>query len=364
MQTAITCFFDAYPARSGSGVVCYDFYKSWPGKKKKFFQMSSYRVNKRNIENIKLFDNKPIFKILSLPVLLFNLIRYFRFSKENILVIEGPSWIFYSFFIIIFFKTFFKKTLIIYRSHSIEYEIRKNNSNILIVLISKICEKIVYKLSDISTNVSDLEKKKVYKFYKVKTMLFPNSIRISNLKKIKEKKINNLPKKFILFCGSYDYKPNQYAIDYIIKNILPKVILKGIKLVLTGGSNKIFNNPNVVNLNCIKRAELKYVYKKSICLAVPLFEGYGTRIKILEALVLKCNILTTKIGIQGIKYSKNNPLIKVTNNLNQMINNILLFSKLKIKNNLKYIIDDYSMEKNAYLLFTKINNILNARKYT
>jgi hypothetical protein len=81
-------------------------------------------------------------------------------------------------------------------------------------------------------------------------------------------------------------------------------------------------------------------------------------------LVLKCNILTTKIGIQGIKYSKNNPLIKVTNNLNQMINNILLFSKLKIKNNLKYISDDYSMEKNAYLLFTKINNFLNERKYT
>ena len=76
------------------------------------------------------------------------------------------------------------------------------------------------------------------------------------------------------------------------------------------------------------------------------------------------DILTTKIGIQGIKYSKNNPLIKVTNNLNQMINNILLFSKLKIKNNLKYISDDYSMEKNAYLLFTKINNFLNARKYT
>jgi hypothetical protein len=47
-----------------------------------------------------------------------------------------------------------------------------------------------------------------------------------------------------------------------------------------------------------------------------------------------------------------------------MINNILLFSKLKIKNNLKYISDDYSMEKNAYLLFTKINNFLNERKYT
>ena len=363
MKTAIICFFDAYPARSGSGVVCYDFYKSWPGREKKFFQMSNYEVNSHDIENIKLFDNKAIFKILSLPVLLCNLIKYFRSSKNNILVIEGPSWIFYSFFVIIFFKIFFKDTLIIYRSHSIEYEIRKNNSNIIIILISKFCEKIVYGYSHISTSVSDLEKRKVFKLYKVKTALFPNSIRINNLKKIKEKKIKKIPKKFILFCGSYAYKPNKYAIDYIIKNILPKLCTQQIKLVLTGGSTKSFHNPDVFNLNYITRAELKFLYKKSICLAVPLFEGYGTRIKILEALVLGCNILTTKIGIQGIKYSRNNPSIKVTNNMDQMIKNIFFFLKSKKKNNSKFIYNNYSMEMNANLLFKKVKKILNERKY-
>jgi len=364
MKTAITCFFDVYPAKSGSGVVCYDFFKSWPSQDKKLFQMSDQDINIKNIKNIKLIKNKPIFKILSLPILLFNLVKYFHSSKHNILIIEGPSWIFYSFLIIIFFKIFFKNTLIIYRSHSIEYEIRKNNSNMLIVLISKICENIVYKYSHISTSVSDFEKDKVFKYYKVKTFLFPNSIRIINLKNIKEKKINKLPKKYILFCGSYDYKPNKYAIDYIVRKILPEISLKGIRLVLTGGCLKNFYDKNICNLNYVTRSELKFIYKKSICLVVPLFEGYGTRIKILEALVLGCNILTTKLGIEGINYSKSDRSIKITNSPVQMINSILLFSKFKKKeNNRKKIFDNYSMEKNAHLLFKKVNKIFYERKY-
>jgi len=365
MKTAIICFFDTYPAKSGSGVVCYDFYKSWPCSKKKLFQMSDQDVNVQNIKNIKLIKNKAIFKILSLPIMLFSLIKYFRFSKHNILIVEGPSWIFYSFFIIVFFKIFFKNTLIIYRSHSIEYEIRKNNSNLIIVLISKICEYIVYKFSHISTSVSDLEKDKVYKYYKVKTLLFPNSIRITNLKNIKEKKIDLLPKKYILFCGSYDYRPNKQAIDYIINKILPKISLEGIKLVLTGSRDENFYNKNVCNLNYVTRSELKFIYKKSICLIVPIFEGYGTRIKILEALALGCNILTTKLGIEGIKYLKNDRSIKITNSSTEMISNIFKFSKfIKKQHNRKKIIDNYSMDKNANLLFERVNNIFYERKYT
>ena len=54
MKTAIVSFFDTYPAKSGSGVVCYDFYKSWPSKNKKLFQMSERQLDIKNIENIKV----------------------------------------------------------------------------------------------------------------------------------------------------------------------------------------------------------------------------------------------------------------------------------------------------------------------
>jgi glycosyltransferase involved in cell wall biosynthesis len=65
----------------------------------------------------------------------------------------------------------------------------------------------------------------------------------------------------------------------------------------------------------------------------PLLYGSGTRIKILEALCVGTNVITTPIGIEGIRYlnKNNNPLI---------INNIKLFpmyiNKL-LKNKKKYI---------------------------
>ena len=35
MKSAIITFFDSYPPKTGSGIVCSDFFSSWPVKKKK-----------------------------------------------------------------------------------------------------------------------------------------------------------------------------------------------------------------------------------------------------------------------------------------------------------------------------------------
>ena len=51
------------------------------------------------------------------------------------MVIEGASWIFYSFVVIFFFKIFSPNVKIIYISHSIESEIRKKYSNKFIYLL-------------------------------------------------------------------------------------------------------------------------------------------------------------------------------------------------------------------------------------
>ena len=59
-----------------------------------------------------------------------------------------------------------------------------------------------------------------------------------------------------------------------------------------------------------------------------MFEGYGTRIKILENLILGNRILSTSKGIEGIDY-KNNYNVVVCNNLYKMINHIIKFSKSK-----------------------------------
>ena len=358
MKTAIVAFFDAYPPKSGAGIVVNDFFNAWPDSKKCLFQMSTKIINKNKISNTKLIKNSSIFKILSLPILLLKLLTYFYNIKKKILIIEGASWVLYSYFVIFFLKLFTSNILFIYRAHNIEYEIRKRNSSLFISLITRYFEKKVFSMCDITTTVSKLEKKKIYQYYGIQTRLFPNSINISNFIKLKEKPVIKLPKRYILFSGSYEYLPNKNAIDYIIDKILPFIKEKNIHLVLTGSPNMHFNNDKVINLGCVKRSELKFLYKNAICLMATLFEGYGTRIKIIESLILQSNVISTSKGIEGIEFFLNNNKIIIANTHKKIINSIYHFMKQKPKNFKKYsknYFEYYSMKYNTNVLYRECN---------
>ena len=86
----------------------------------------------------------------------------------------------------------------------------------------------------------------------------------------------------------------------------------------------------------------------------PIKEGYGTRIKILEALAYRNRILTTKKGIEGIDYDTNKN-IQIVYNKNDMIRRILKFSKQK-KISSNNFIKKYSMKANSKKLFNYINS--------
>ena len=79
----------------------------------------------------------------------------------------------------------------------------------------------------------------------------------------------------------------------------------------------------------VSTSELKYLHRKSICLLVPIFEGYGTRIKILEALIWNNRIISTEKGIEGINYEKNRGIIIANNKIKFL--KAINFSKLKKK---------------------------------
>jgi hypothetical protein len=353
MRSAVLTFFDSYPPKTGSGRVCFDFFNSWPSKEKKLFQFTNKKFKKKNIVNILIKKNNPFNKLLNLFYMIKKVDLFLGFKKNRTLIIEGPSWIFYSFLVTIYFRNFRPDIILIYRSHSVEYEIRKKNSNYIIAFMSKIFENFVINNCHISTTVSINEQKKFKNLYDKKTYLFPNSLNIKDLKNLKTMKIKRkLPKKFVLFCGSYDYQPNKEAINFIIKQLMPKFLKKKIFLVITGNHTVNFHNKNIINLKFVKSGELKYLHNKSICLLVPIFEGYGTRIKILESLIWGNRIISTKKGIEGIQYKKNDNII-ITNNKKIMLINILKFS-LKKKKKIISEVKNFSMELNSKKLFSLV----------
>ena len=198
--------------------------------------------------------------------------------------------------------------------------------------------------------MSKIEQNKIKNLYDVKPYIFPNSILFSKFKKLIPKKIMKLPNKFIFFCGSYEYKPNKEAIDLIIKSILPKIIHKRIYLVISGGCNKKFKEKNVINLNKISKNKLKYLYLNCLALVVPIFEGYGTRIKILEAIALNTKVITTPKGIEGINYNDYN-FIKVVKKIKYFPKEIMAVRKKKNKNQKIFEYDMHVLTKTFFKKF-------------
>ena len=107
---------------------------------------------------------------------------------------------------------------------------------------------------------------------------------------------------YIIYSGSYSYKPNKYAIDYLNNKIMPNLIKKypKLKLVITGGGfeKKI---PWVINKDIVTKNNLYNLIYYSKCMCVPLKFGSGTRIKIIEALSIGAIVISTKKGIEGIE---------------------------------------------------------------
>jgi len=259
-------------------------------------------------------------------------------SKNNLIIIEGASWIFYSFIVLFSFKILLPNSKIIYFSHSIESEIRKKYSSVLIYHLTKFLEKLVFKYSLISTSVSKIEQKKIIKLYNHKTILYPNALTLN--RKIKKQ---ILLKNYIIYSGSYLYRPNKNAIDILNKKIMPKLTKKipNLKLVLTGGG---FNKkiPWVINKGIVKKRDLYNLIYYSKCMCVPLKFGSGTRIKIIEAMAIGAIVVSTPKGIEGIDLkTKNPPFItgstkKIISTIVTIINKNKIIKKKSIKQKDKY----------------------------
>lgn len=299
----VASFLPIYPVTFGSSVVISSFFESIPSKNKTLFQISAQkRIKNRNIVSTIPLLNNYILKFIAVIFLIKKvLIKIYSSKLKNILIIEGASWIGYTFILVLLVKILFPKVKIIYRGHSIEYEIRKNNSNFIITNLSFLFEKYVYKNVDCATSVSSIEKNKIKKLYNVKTYVYPNIILFKKFKK----KLN-FKYKYIFYSGSYEYLPNKIVIDRLVKKIMPSLLsyYPNLKLVITGGKKLPYNYKWIKTFGLVSKSKYISLLKNSVCLAIPSNEGYGTRVKIIEALCYGAIVVSSKIGIEGIEFNK------------------------------------------------------------
>jgi polysaccharide biosynthesis protein PslH len=170
----------------------------------------------------------------------------------------------------------------------------------------------------------------------------------------------------LVFVGNLGYQPNAQAVQFLAKEILPKLLLHkpNIKLLIAGAapskeilalaSNHIVIKPWLSNI--------KDAYNTGQIFVAPLFSGAGMQNKILEAMAMQVPCITTQLVADGIGAVDKQHLI-VANSSDEFVTAIIaLLNKSEssislINNAYSFVQENYSWQQNTQpliQLFTKL----------
>ena len=131
--------------------------------------------------------------------------------------------------------------------------------------------------------------------------LVPNGINLAHLTQLPPSTSTSA----LLFVGSFDYPPNARAAHHLVKDWLPRLHarLPDLTVTLAGrdpeGALVGLARPPVVTVT--GRVEnVRPYYESAFAAVIPLSEGGGSRIKILEAFALGRPVITTRAGAMGL----------------------------------------------------------------
>ena len=144
---------------------------------------------------------------------------------------------------------------------------------------------------------------------RIKGLLVPNG---TTQKKVIQK---DFSEPSLIFCGSLDYAPNKNGLLWFYEMIWPKLkmTVKGITLTVIGRNDHdnayapLKIDPQINFIGEVK--DVTPYYQKNNIAIVPLLEGSGTRLKILEAMSFGLPVVSTSIGAEGIDYIENKHII-------------------------------------------------------
>ena len=125
-----------------------------------------------------------------------------------------------------------------------------------------------------------------------------------------------------------------------------------------GGFNK--NTSQIINVGIVSKQKLLNLIFNSNLMVLPINKGTGTRIKIIEAMLVGAKILTTKKGIEGIEYKKNEfPVVQnkkyffkyIIKKLQNKKKKFKVSPDFKEKYTMENIVKNFFKEKNVKKIF-------------
>ena len=183
-------------------------------------------------------------------------------------------------------------------------------------------------------------------------------VRQKNYTNTKKNKIN------LLFVGTMTWSPNNEGIIWFLQNVMPLCKDESKYELYIIGKNpsetvahlcKRFNNVHLLGYV----ESLDEYYDKCDVLIVPLFVGGGQRVKIIEAFGRGFAVISTSIGVEGLKYEDEKTIMIAddASTFKEKIDSCISREKLKkIGNGGKEVFDT---QYSAAIVEKRINAVLN-----
>lgn len=169
------------------------------------------------------------------------------------------------------------------------------------------------KIFDTVIAVSDKDKVMFQTLYRLDNVVtIPTGVDVDYFQPVPDIQVN---KYSVAFCGSLDWLPNEDAVLFFIKDILPliKQHIPNITFTVVGKNpspalQKLVKASSDVTLTGWVEDTRPYLAKSAVFI-VPLRIGGGTRMKIYEAMAMGKTVVSTSIGAEGLPVNNGEHLI-------------------------------------------------------
>lgn len=180
--------------------------------------------------------------------------------------------------------------------------------------------------------------------------------------------INLSDKYIILFVGTLTYLPNEYGFEYFINNVWPLIVERCPDTLLwhigtcTDEIEERHGSKNGVHFKGFVD-DLSEAYCAATIVVVPLFQGNGTRIKILEAASYGKPIVATEFAAEDLAFSNDINIVYANGNIEMANKCIQLFYDSNKRATLganakKHVKDNFSWQKIGNEMYKGLERLL------